>query len=212
MVHDWKKWKAEYDESWVEYQTMWQIWNDVLYEMCQRYPKHKRKKEIAAKVGLIGRSYMSGIERHSKKTIFGIIEFFHKHGSEIDDLFASLRSLKEPLTIEKLQLIVAVHGKFLSILRKMTRDRNTLRSFAAKYMHFHCSAVPIFDNIANNVIKQRGWYPLTDARIPRFAKPRYADDIYHDFCVRFFSLYCDLKRSGFKVDVRRLDHYLLWNQ
>lgn len=209
MIHDWTKWKDEYEKSWAEYKAMWITGNEVLYDMCIKYPYHRRKNEIAAKVWLIGRSYMSGIERHSKKGLFDIVEFFYKNGKAIDALFASLRDVQEPLTTHKLQRIIEVHGKFLTILRKLTREGNTVRSFASKYMHFHCAVVPIFDNIAYGVIKQRGWYPLTDSRIVKFAKPNGADDIYYGFCLRFFAMYKDLKKSGFKVDVRRIDYYLL---
>jgi hypothetical protein len=104
-----------------------------------------------------------------------------------------------------------VHGKFLTILRNLTRGRNAVRSFASKYLHFHCPSVPIFDNIATSVIQQKGWYPLTDSRIMKFEKPINADDIYYGFCLRFFAMYKDMIESGLSVDVRRLDYYLLWN-
>jgi hypothetical protein len=99
MIHNWSKWKADYAEACLEYETVWITANKVLYDICTKYPSHREKKEIAAKVWLISRSYMSGIERHSKKGILGIIEFFDKNGKAIDALFASLRSVREPLTI-----------------------------------------------------------------------------------------------------------------
>jgi hypothetical protein len=215
VIHDWTKWEGDYEKSWAEYKSMWITGNKVQYDMCAKYPYHRRKDEIAAKVWIIGRSYMSGIERHSRKGLVGTVEFFYKNGKAIDALFSSLKAVREPLTVQKVQHVIDIHGKFLTILRKLTRNRNAIRSFASKYMHFHCAAVPIFDNIAYGVIKQRkprGWYPLTDSRIVKFKKPLGADDIYYGFCLSFFAMYKDMKVSGLKVDVRKLDTYLLWNQ
>lgn len=214
MIYDWKKRKGDYDESWAEYIGKWHTLNDVLYKMCADYPKHTSKAKIAAKLTIIGRTYQTGIERHlkPKRGISDAIELFYKYGAEIDCLFDLLRkNCNEPLTIEKLQKIIEVHGKFLLIVKKVTRDASSLRSFASKYMHFHCNAVPIFDSIANKVIKQRKWgYSITDARIMISKKPRGADKDYYEFCLRFFAVFNDLKESGFDVNARRLDYYLLW--
>jgi len=145
VIHDWTKWEGDYEKSWAEYKSMWITGNKVQYDMCAKYPYHRRKDEIAAKVWIIGRSYMSGIERHSRKGLVGTVEFFYKNGKAIDALFSSLKAVREPLTVQKVQHVIDIHGKFLTILRKLTRNRNAIRSFASKYMHFHCAAVPIFD-------------------------------------------------------------------
>ena len=41
----------------------WRIGNQVLYDLCSRYPMHKHPAEIVAKVWLIGRSYSASVER-----------------------------------------------------------------------------------------------------------------------------------------------------
>ncbi|HEX8949852.1 MAG TPA: hypothetical protein VF790_12855, partial [Dissulfurispiraceae bacterium] len=136
---------------------------------------------------------------------------FTSKGKLIDGIFIELRKIKEPLTEDKLKRIIRLHGKFVDILRKMARDKNTVRSFASKYMHFHCPAVPIFDNVALGVIRRRDWYPLTNRKIEKLAVSQSADDIYYDYCRRFFAMYKDLNDSGLPVGVRRLDNYLLWS-
>jgi len=41
----------------------WDLGNKIRYDMCRKYPSHKKKSEILAKVWLIGRSYFAAIER-----------------------------------------------------------------------------------------------------------------------------------------------------
>ena len=41
----------------------WSIGNQVLYDLCQRYPRHTVDSEIIAKIWLIGRAYSASIER-----------------------------------------------------------------------------------------------------------------------------------------------------
>src|SRR5437899_11357794 len=43
--------------------TVWNLGNDVLYDLCRNHPKHRRVEVVAAKVWLIGRSYATGLER-----------------------------------------------------------------------------------------------------------------------------------------------------
>ena len=42
------------------------IGNDVLYQMCEKYPSHTNEEEIIGKIWLIGRSYAAAIERAKK--------------------------------------------------------------------------------------------------------------------------------------------------
>ena len=41
----------------------WSIGNQVLYDLCLRYPYHAVDAEIVAKIWLIGRAYAASIER-----------------------------------------------------------------------------------------------------------------------------------------------------
>ena len=41
----------------------WRIGNQVLYDLCRRYPRHTVDSEIVAKIWLIGRAYSASIER-----------------------------------------------------------------------------------------------------------------------------------------------------
>src|SRR5262245_54011223 len=46
--------------------TLWDVGNRGLYDICAKYPKHDRDDVIVAKIWLIGRSYAAAIERRSE--------------------------------------------------------------------------------------------------------------------------------------------------
>jgi hypothetical protein len=46
--------------------SVWDLGNDILYEMCEKYPGHDEDNEIIAKIWLIGRSYAAAIERRKR--------------------------------------------------------------------------------------------------------------------------------------------------
>jgi len=41
----------------------WKFGNDILYKLCQDFPKHDTSSQIVGKIWLIGRSYAAAIER-----------------------------------------------------------------------------------------------------------------------------------------------------
>lgn len=210
MIQNWIKWKEEYNKAWADYEKLWSFFDETLYDLFKKYPEHDTRKKIVAKVGLLGRAYFSGLERHSKKNLSGIADFFFNNRKSIDEVFSKLTVLREPLNEKKMLEIISLHGIFLEMLKKLTRDGNSVRSFASKYMHFHCNAVPIYDNIAASIIRKKDWYPLTNKNIRKFPMPRGADKTYYEYCLRFFAMYNDLRESGLDLSVKRLDKYLLW--
>jgi len=46
-----------------ETRTEWDAGNNILYDMCRKYPSHTSKEEVLAKIWLIGRAYAATIER-----------------------------------------------------------------------------------------------------------------------------------------------------
>jgi len=219
---DWtNRYLLDFKKKWGNYQNGPRIMNDTLYKLFKKYPNHKNTGEIAAKVTILGRTYATGIERHAVKhkklpPMNVITNFLVKNGKRIDKLFKPLIKIQERLTIKKLETVIKVHGDFVSLLSVIMRKNNNPRSFASKYMHFHCKAVPIFDQIANSSLKSKkyGMYPLNmpgmKRLIQRFNKPKDMDNEYYQFCVRFYAMYEDLKAHKVtETNVRSIDHYLL---
>ena len=58
----------------------------------------------------------------------------------MDAIIDSLRGTREPLIVAKLEAIVRQHGLLCRLISPLLRDGRWPRSFAAKYLHFHCPA------------------------------------------------------------------------
>jgi hypothetical protein len=77
-----------------------------------------------------------------------IANHFEKKGADIDRILAALRPLSEPISLQDMVTIVALHARFTAVLAGVTTDGKTPRSFASKYLHFHNPVVPIYDSYA----------------------------------------------------------------
>jgi hypothetical protein len=194
-----------------EYDQTWQAIDAVLYQLCRQYPEHTDRPSVYAKVFIIGRTYQTGIERkvpsdHTQgsamsKAAAHILE----RGSDIQSLFKQLEAATEPLTQSALKNIAEVHGALVKILAEMTKDAQALRSFASKYMHFHNSAVPIFDDWATRAVRR---IVRRTRSLAILEKPEGADEQYVDYLIRLAELYRRAS-SLLPVTVRGLDVYLL---
>lgn len=109
---------------------LWCISNDVLYEMCKKYPLHKNVSEVVAKLFLIGRSYAAAIERTDNKNIYEekIPDLVYKHGKDID--FAI-----QKCNTSNLQQVFITYDLILKSFHEVSNKWN--RSLASKYLHFH---------------------------------------------------------------------------
>ena len=204
----------QYELAWAEYQRQWQLMDTYLYRMCQEYPDHAALDVVQMKVLIIARTYMAGLERSANKgdgqAIQRVAQQIYAQQHEIVPIFATLTMIAEPLSPQTLATIVQLHGAFNRFLTTARQPSGQLllfrnvRSFASKYLHFHCPAVPIYDSIAANRLDQ--WYQ---------GQPSYkvcdlddADQYYYWFCMRFWQYYQAAPSEG--KTVKRLDNYLLW--
>jgi len=181
----------------------------VLYGLCQRYPDHSTIEGTYAKVWIISRTYATGIERHvrdkTSSALDVLIRFLHAHRRVLDGIILALSKVREPLTDEALETVVLEHGRLVSLLRPKMRKQNTPRSFAAKYLHFHIPAVPIYDNVAAKNLKKL--CPLAK-EMKVFACPQGGDAEYYKYVLRFRELYLAALRDGYSPTVRGVDYYL----
>lgn len=203
----------EYKSSVASYDKWTGQLDEVLYDLCRKSPGHADHSGVAAKCWMIGRTYATGIERKISSrgsqgsSMEQLVDLLVKHGNEVDDLIAPLRSLKGPLTPEALEMILSAHGRFLRVLEGVVRKNQTPRSFASKYFHFHCPLVPIYDSVVARVIPGLVRW---NSSLVVFLQPDDADDEYAWFCYRFWKLYSEARakfRSG--VTVKLLDYHLL---
>jgi len=183
---------------------------EVLYGICCQHFGHSVRREVTAKIALIDRAYSAGLERRvtppiGKQAITVIADFVLAHAARIDDIIARLTRLQEPLSSEAMAQIVVAHGRLTALLQRVATDGKAPRSFAAKYLHFHCPIVPIYDSYA--AARLTGLVRWDARKVP-FERPAEGDADYWDFCVRFLCLYEACLSAGTIVSVKGLDTYL----
>ena len=191
----------------------WGAVDDVLYRLCAEHPDHSSRRGLTAKLALIGRAYSTGLERRvtppkGQQAITVIAGYVYAHRAAVDEILAELRAIEEPVTVENMADIVRLHGLFTGLLLGVTTDGKSPRSFAAKYLHFHQPAVPIYDSYVLAGIRRLVRWEA--AEIP-FRCPPGGDDVpdgYYQFCVRFWRLLEACRVADLKVSVKSLDTYL----
>ena len=184
--------------------------DEVLHDICTRFPGHGDRRSLPAKVALIGRAYSAGLERQirpgeGKQAVEVIAGFMLDHCAEVDGVLTALDSLREPLDAAAMSVVVGQHGRLTRLLSEITADHSAPRSFAAKYLHFHRPLVPIYDSYA--AVRLGALVPR-DATHESFAQPPGSDGEYWSFCTRFFRLYDACVKADLDVTVKRLDAYL----
>lgn len=201
-----------YRRAVADYDRSWRATDATLYDLCRRHPNHADQAGVNAKLWIIGRTYATGIERkiptNGKQggSMGQLAAHLLEHARQIDDVFGRLRRLAEPLDPDKLRNIVDLHGRFIALIQPVVRANQSPRSFASKYMHFHCPAVPIIDTYADaacrKMIRWQKSFCLFDL-------PTGTDEHYAWYILRFWQLYQQARAAGLNPTVKHLDHYLL---
>lgn len=173
LVFDPIKYKYAVDD----YVDNWQLIDDILYQTCRKYPNHSDRAFVNTKVNLIGYSYRTNIERLYRategpnSTLARLVSHLVEHSGEVDDIISQLPGNDDSFSFEILEGIVNMHGRFARLVRQSTDYDKYPRSFASKYLHFHCSLVPIFDSYASDNLRSL----IKGTHYRRFPCPREAD-------------------------------------
>lgn len=188
--------------------SAWDLSNQILYEMCQKYPHHKNDEEIIAKVLMIGRVYSAAIER--RKQVDNTSRVFYSKEvapkilkSKIDVWLASLNGFEHPTSSNCVQ-IVSVHKRVTHLFQKISGLEK--RSLASKYLHFHFPALFfIYDSRSSKAIRQVEQAPLWNPNLVEY------DDVYAKFFLRCMTFTERVKKEcGESLTPRQLDKYLLY--
>ena len=103
-------------------------------------------------------TYATGIERqitsdgYQGDSMSKLVKWLVDHAIDVDVLVDKLLALCSPLTSKSLATIIEVHGQFVRVLSGIVRRNETPRSFASKYLHFHCPLVPVYDSVVAKII------------------------------------------------------------
>ena len=191
--------------------STWDLSNQILYDMCQKYPRHKSDDEIIAKVLLIGRVYSAAIER--RKNVENISSVFYREKvapgirkSEIDVWLNTLKDFGRP-TFENCTQIIAVHKKVTEIFKEISGLEK--RSLASKYLHFHFpNLFFIYNSRSSNAMKKIECNFVWNSSLIEY------DHAYAKFFLRCMALVekvnseCDIPLTP--LTPRQLDKYLLF--
>ncbi len=206
--------KKDYLESVNHYLQNWLQIDNTLYSLCQKNYDHDSMNSINAKLWIVGRTYMTGIERKIESngkqggSLSQLAEYLYRNRRKVNNIFNQLKPLSKDskLTDSNLKTIVSLHGELVEFIRAITRNNYSSRSFVSKYMHFHCPIVPIYDSFASQALTK---FIRWNNDLNVFDKPKIVDDDYLWFVLRFLELY---KRASESVDIEKvkyLDYYLL---
>lgn len=135
--------------------TVWEIGNQTLYDLCERYPAHTDPSQIVAKTWLIGRTYSVALERRKGATESNEVYYREKIpqvfiSSKLDEWLLKLPA-DQALTSELLVDVLKIHTGLVDYLKSnlgITEGNDGLNrtSFCSKYLHFHCPLLfPIYD-------------------------------------------------------------------
>lgn len=185
--------------------THWFLFDKVLYDLCQQYPRHNNAHEVVAKIAMIGRAYSASVERRKNAETTSDRDFYYGYiaplivNSDLDERLDALRQYQTP-TPENLPEILATHLYLQELLKKATEMDK--RSFVSKYLHFHCpNLFYIFDSYSdseiNGIVKSKG----------KWNCPSNADYCYAKYCEK--SLFIQQQTVPHEINFPRiLDSYL----
>jgi hypothetical protein len=193
-----------------EFDEEWGAVDAVLYDLCRTHPGHSTLKHVMAKVALIGRGYVSGIERcvrpaADEQAIVLVGRHIHERGCKADEIIAAVQRTAGPLSAEAMQVIVEQHGCLTALIEETPTCARAPRSFASKYLHFHHPVVPIFDSYVAGQLT--GMVPWPAKGLP-FDRPSCGDPEYWEFCVRLYCLQRMCREQGLDPRVKALDAWL----
>lgn len=186
---------------------LWNLGNDVLYQLCKQHPQHKSPDVIAAKIWLIGRAYAAAIERRKNKdeendnfyesTVVPIIQ-----KSSLDNYLAKTIKFKE-ITNESIPQILETHKYLTDVFTRASGIEK--RSLASKYLHFHCPHL-FFLYDSRDVASSRNLLPRLSVNIPT----QNADKEYSKLFLKLVYLR-DLiyRQEGIWLTPREIDNILI---
>lgn len=154
-----KKALVKYDD--ISNLKRWDLANQILYDMCENYPRHTDANEVVAKLWLIGRSYAAAIERRKNAANFSG-DFYYdvvapaiiSVSDELDTMIVDINSRASKENDEnQMDCVLKCHGFLTTKFNELTElDK---RSLASKYLHFHCrEKVYIYDSVASSVMRK----------------------------------------------------------
>jgi hypothetical protein len=186
---------------------IWNLGNDILYQLCKDHPEHKSPEVITAKIWLIGRAYAAAIERRKTKDEKND-DFYESRvvpaiqASSLDEYLKRISEFSE-ITPQNIPAILETHKYLTDIFNKISGIEK--RSLASKYLHFHFPDLYfLYDSRA-----------VTSSRIllPRFKPEISIQNVDNEYRIFFLKLYhlreLIYEREGRLLSPREIDNILI---
>ena len=213
--------------------------DEVLYDLFKSRPDHSIFSKVYVKVTFLNDAYTTRIQRQIVKrdgqgsAMQRLTNYILENGRKIDRIFEQIKGIKE-LTKPNLEEIVIQHGRFVDLLKPLMKksqsgERLSVRSFVSKYMHFHNSAVPVYDSNAyhkaTNLVPWRKCARLFQ-QLPTGVETKFVrwnssirlfqqllvdvDGDYYEFVCRFWQIYSEIRKAYPNATVKEVDYFLLF--
>lgn len=211
------------------------IANQVLYEMCEKYPELLAVNQLSAKAFLIGRSYAAspqrGVKNNSRSMNYSFFEFYssevikniklNKKVRDFDSLLIKLKSI-DFLSLadlyETIKLIIIFNDASYASIHNLG-GKNAI-SFSSKLLHFHLPrSTFIIDSYANKnaklaidktskeFVKNESIEFIKRLENESLYQPKYNDLINH--YLRCYQIQHNAGEEGYLLLPRDVDNYLI---
>lgn len=199
-------------DSIIEYRDTWELADRFLMRLCSEHPGHSDRAAVNAKLLVVARSYATGIERNIPSSggqgasLAALADCFLENAEAIDAAIVLLPANANRLTAQVLPAVLEAHARLLAVVRRISRNQRSARSFASKYLHFHRPVVPLYDSVADGVlpsiVKWRRELRVVDPVAG-------GDEPYYGYVMREWAIAQAARRLGEDPTVKELDYFLL---
>jgi len=190
--------------------------NNILYDLCKKYPDHTAPEKIIAKALIIGRVYAAALERGKAGEGEKGDQFYEKVVSEVFKKFFKKEETKK--LVDRLKkngqidetAILTLHADFVNDLKKLREVRKT--SFASKYLHFHFpDCYFLYDSRAKSSLPILTKFLSRQVSAVVFKRQGKSTPEYERFFRRCRELHGELIRRGFgNLCLRDFDSLLMY--
>lgn len=204
--------RQKYNEYVENKDDIWNYGNSILYDMCRNEPGHDRADIVVGKIWLIGRSYSAAVERRKTNDGLSGDVFYRKKVStkmkeiceKLDDNINILNSKNGDID-NNIKKVLETHLLLVNAFDDITKMKK--RSFASKYLHFHCPDMFfIYDSRACSTVRKMIKKP-EKSLLNNYI--RY-DKEYVDFLCRVIDLKKIIEEENERITPRQLDDFLLY--
>lgn len=149
------EWRDEWKGSAAE-TCAWRV-NAELFDLCrERMPGHTDLGETFTKVLVVGRTFLTQMEKHLEKSDERFVDGphllakkLHECGRSVEEIISRANSIKDPCSEEGAEAIVSCVENFHNLIepvrKKNSSSRIKMTSFCSKYLHCHAKRIYIFD-------------------------------------------------------------------